>query len=334
MLTSQAQETTQCVFTVNHIDQIYTCNLQRLNTETAFDFVNLNGSHFVLPPRNDDDVERVNFANGRMLAAFPDMVFDRFPNMHSVHIAGNIQLQSFSIQRCERLLTLSVDGPASALTIMPNGVFAGCVNLEEIIIRRTGIGKFEENVFIDTPNLKRLIMPQNQIVNLLGGVFQSLKQLELLDIERNAIVSFEPQIFQGMNSLQILRCGQHHLRMWPIGIFANLPSLREIDVTLSGVRSILPGTFGSLPSLETLHLVGELHRLSAAIFSEPLPRLHTLIINRNQIEAVQRTFFNRMPALRTLMVAQNICINQDFPIITDMQPVLSAFETCFTNFEM
>lgn len=328
-LTCFAQLTSRCTFLTN-AGSIYTCRLDNINTETEYDFVNLAGNHDA--GRTDADVLRVDFNHGRMLTAFPEMVYDRFPNLHTVFVTGNLQLQRFNIQRCERLTNFFFEGPANAVTRLNNGVFRNCHNLLELRITRTVVSTIEENVFMDTPNLRRLIIPRNQIMNLPVGIFRGLGQLQFLDIERNAIINFEPQVFQGLNSLQQIQCGQLINRIWPTGLFNNLPSLVEIDINWSGLQTIQPGVFGSLPSLEIIRIYGEVRRLSANIFSTPLPRLHTFNVNRNLIEGVQRGFFDNLPAVRHIIALHNFCINREFLDILSMEVVLDAFETCFMNF--
>lgn len=329
--TCWSQETSRCSFST-HTGQIYTCRLDNMNVETENDFVNLSGNHDA--GRTDADVTRIDFSHGRMATAFPEMVHDRFPNLHTVFITGNIQLQRFAnpIPRCVRLTNLFFEGPANAVTRLANGVFRNCDNLREIRIHRTAVSTIEVNVFADTPNLRRLIMPRNQFLNLPTGLFNGLTQLEFLDIERNSIVNFEPQIFQGLTGLRQILCGQLHNRIWPGGIFHNMPNLVEIDINWSGLQTILPGAFGDLPSLEIVRIYGEVRRLSGNIFTTRLPRLHTFNVNRNMIEAVQRGFFDNLPALRTLVALHNFCINRDFQEILSMDVVLDAFETCFNNY--
>lgn len=323
-----AQVTSRCTFLTNW--SLYTCRLDNINTETEYDYVNLAGNHDA--GRSDADVVRVDFNHGRMSTVFSDMVYDRFPNLHTVFVTGNLNVQRFNIQRCERLTNFFFEGPANAVTRLNNGVFRNCHNLHELRVTRTVVSTIEENVFVDTPNLRRLIMPRNQIMNLPAGIFRSLTQLEFLDIERNAIIYFEPQVFQGLVSLQRVQCGQLLNRVWPTGLFTNLPSLVEIDINWSGLQNIQSGVFGSLPSLEIIRIYGEVRRLSANIFATPLPSVHTFNVNRNLIEAVQPGFFDSLPNVRNIIALHNFCINREFLDILSMDVVLSAFETCFMNF--
>lgn len=298
---------------------------------TENDFVNLNGTH--KPDRTDADVTAVIFFHGRMSVAYPEMIFDRFPNVDTVFITGNLQVTRFANPRCQLLRFWSFEGPANAITTLPDRVFRNCFNLEEIRIQRTIISSIDENVFLDTPNLRRLLIPRNQIVTLGPHTFRSLTRLEHLDIERNAIVTFNWQLLQGMTSLRHIQCGQLNNRVWPSGFFSNLPNLVEINVNWSGLQTIEPLTFSNVPSLEIIRIYGEVRRLNSNIFATQLPRLHTLNINRNQIEAVDRKFFSSLPSLRNLIASFNICINQDFENIVNMQPVIQAFENCFSRFE-
>lgn len=301
-----------------------------MNTATVNDFVNLNGNH--MASRTDADVTRVTFNHGRMTTAFPVIVYDRFPNLDTVFITGNLNVERFSIQRCERLRILSFEGPANAITRLYNTFFVNCVNLQEFLMQRTIVSALDVNLFAGAPNLRRIVIPRNQIQTLPVGIFRGLTRLEHLDIERNQIVTFDAQIFQGLTALRTIQCGQLLNRIWPGSLFSNLPSLVEIDINWSGLQTILPGAFRNLPSLEIIRIYGEVRRLSANVFGDTLPRLHTLNINRNQIEAVQRGFFNNIPAVRTVTATFNVCINQDLENVASVQPILSAFENCFTRY--
>lgn len=325
---SLAQETSRCTFSL--LFGVYSCRLDSMNVATENDFVNLNGNH--MAPRTDADVMRVTFNHGRMTTAFPVMIFDRFPNLDTVFITGNLNVERFSIQRCQRLRILSFEGPANAITRLQSNVFNNCVNLQEFLMQRTSVTALDVNFFAGAPNLRRIAIPRNQIQNLPFGIFNGLTRLEQLDIERNQIATFDARIFQGLTALRTIQCGQLLNRLWPGSLFSNLPSLVEIDINWSGLQTILPGAFRNLPSLEVIRIYGEVRRLSANVFADVLPRLHTLNINRNQIEAVERGFFNNIPAVRTVTATFNICINQDLENTGSLQPILSAFENCFSRF--
>lgn len=325
-----AQETSRCSFST-FIGGIYTCRLDNINTATEFDFVNLSGNHDA--GRTDSDVTRLDFFHGRMLTAFPEMVFDRFPNLHTVFVTGNLQVNRFALQsRCDRLRNFWFEGPANAITTLENGVFRNCFNLHEIRVHRSSVATIEANVFADTPNLRSLILARNVLHSLPANVFSGLTQLEFLDLERNMIIDLAPQIFQGLPNLRMLQCGQLNKRDWPSGLFTNLPSLVEIDINFSGLQTIQPGTFGNLPMLQIIRIYGEVRRLRADIFSTKMPMLHTFNINRNQIEAIERGFFDNLPALRNVIALHNVCINREFLNFLDWSVMLSAFEMCFLNF--
>jgi len=326
----RAQVTSRCSFLIS-ADQDYTCRLDNMNVATENDYVGLSGTH--MGTRTDTDITAVIFFHGRMTTAFPLMVYDRFPNLHTVFITGNLNVQRFAFhENCERLRRWSFEGPANAITSLSDGLFRGCGNLQEIRIHRTAVTTIGPHIFDDTPNLRRLFMPRNQIVNLTPGVFFGLSQLEHLDIERNNIVTFHPLIFQGMPRLQHIQCGQLNNRNWPTGLFTNLPALVEINVNWSGLQTIQPGALGSLPSLEILRIYGEVRRLSANIFSAPLPRLHTLNIGTNAVYAIQRGFFTNTPTLRHLFAARNICTNRDFTYISNIDEVNAELEPCFERY--
>lgn len=292
--------------------------------------MNLDGNHS--PGRTDMDVTAVSFFHGRMEVAFPEIVLDRFPRLHTIIVTGNINVQRFAIQRCTRLTFFSFEGPANAITRLNNGMFRDCRFMEEIRVQRTVVTTIEEDIFQDTPNLRRLLIPRNSIQSLAIGTFRNLNNLEHLDIERNSIVTFHPQIFQGLVSLRHVQCGQLNNRIWPTGLFSNLPSLFEININFSGLQTIEPSVFGALPSLEVLRIYGEIRHLSSNIFAEPLPRVRTFNIGTNLLEALERGFFNNLPAVRNVYASRNLCVNQNFLDIVDMQPVLEGFETCFRNF--
>lgn len=292
--------------------------------------MNLTGIH--INNRTDEDVVRIDFGSGRMLTAYPTMVHDQFPNLHTVVILGNLQLQRFAIQRCENLTNFIFEGPANSVIKLYNGVFNNCISMREMTIQRTVVAIIEIDVFKDTPNLRRLIISGNRIQNLHVGMFDGLNQLEYLDVERNSIITFEPQIFHGINNLQVLKCGQGLNRFWPSGLISNLPSLIEIDVEFSGLQTIFAGAFGALPSLEVIRINGEIRRLNSNIFSVPLPNVHTFDFNDNLIDAIQRGFFDRMPALSNVIAKHNVCINRIFQDIIAWRVVLDAFEPCFSNF--
>lgn len=292
--------------------------------------MNLTGIH--INNRTDDDVVRIDFGSGRMLTAYPLMVHDQFPNLHTVVVLGNLQVQRFALDRCERLTHFAFEGPANSIITLYNGVFGNCNSMREIRIQRTVIASIEVDVFKDTPNLQRLIISGNRIQSLKIGTFDGLNQLEHLDVERNSIITFEPQIFHGIQNLRVLMCGQGLNRFWPAGLISNLPSLVEIDVEFSGLQTIFAGAFGDLPSLEIIRIHGELRRLNVNIFSVPLPSLHTFDINDNLIDAMHRDFFQRIPAVRNVIAKHNVCINRIFQDILAMRVVLDAFEICFSNF--
>ena len=109
------------------------------------------------------------------------------------------------------------------------------LSLVEVNLERNRLEKLHENLFAKSPRLhetlKRLVLKENQLVELKDLMFSSLKNLEHLDLSRNRLISLSERTFQGLLSLKELSLSFNPLKYIDVNTFRFISaSLNRLDM--------------------------------------------------------------------------------------------------------
>ena len=163
--------------------------------------------------------------------------------------------------------------------------------------------------FLNTQNLRVLILSNNGIKSLHNGCFRLLLHLEQLDLSGNSIASFPSGVFTGLHSLRILTMSGLPLTSYPTKFVAHTPEVRVLSLGAVGAATI-PAEYARLPRLEVLDLYKEsvkLTKITVAMFDKIRDSKITTLAIRNMynIKEVRKGAFSNLPADHSIILACN-----------------------------
>jgi Leucine-rich repeat (LRR) protein len=136
-------------------------------------------------------------------------------------------------------------------------IYPNLLQETEIDLRSKGYTDIALGTFNDLPNLRILLLQNNDIKKLLPCIFDNLSRLQILSLNNNQIQELQP------------------------GTFNNLPYLTTLDLNNNYISRLYPNTFSILPNLDMLYLDNnQIKELQSDIFAN-LPYLDHLYLNNN-----------------------------------------------------
>lgn len=295
--------------------------------------IDLSGIHF--EGRTNDDVEGVSVPPTSNLSAIPVIIFLTFRNLEIFSIDQNF-LTRIDLPFCgPRMKEFTVFLNAVPIPLLQNGAFRGCNTLEKLDLMSTNILQVEDNVFVDLPELRELILFNNTFVEIRSHWLRHQHQIELLRLDQSAITSIEAGAFQCKTFLRNLDLRTNRLERIVTGTFTNMLQLRVLNMEENNIQVIEDGAFANLPSLEILGLSdNRIVVLDSNIFGTTFHNLQHVDLRSNQIDSIDRKVFRRLPAIRTLLGTNNVCFQFNFQdIVSYENDVFPRLENCFQNFD-
>lgn len=233
----------------------------------------------------------------------------------------------------------------------PNNVFPYMPKLEELDLSKCSIYYIEKDIFTELPNLKSLLLSQNQLVTFNTLNSPAFSQLRYLDLSKNPLslhrlnFTYFPLLatldlsytnlrkifkntFQTPNkNLKKLSMCYSKLSYIENNSFINLDTLKVLDLRGNNNlgQHLSTGTFNSLSSLEELHLaectLKVMPRISsqhnATIEMTPLQNLTSLKrlnLAKNDIISIASLNKETLPELETLDLSNNYIRSWDQPV--------------------
>ena len=189
---------------------------------------------------------------------------------------------------------------------MPRNIASDVTDLD---LAGNNISCVLEDDFVNTTNLRVLVLSNSRIKTLQRHCFHKLLQLERLDLTGNNIASLPSGVFVGLQSLRVLTMSGLPLTSYPTEFVAHTTELRVLSLSAIGDATI-PAEYAHLPRLEVLDFFKdtvELKKITAAMFDNIRDsNITTLAIrNINNIEDIEKGAFSNLPAVRSLILACN-----------------------------
>lgn len=154
---------------------------------------------------------------------------------------------------------------------------------------------------INIPNLRELIIKNNQIYYLAPGCFH--KNLQILNLEHNYISDISQDIFNHLPKLKDLNL--RHNKIKTIDQI-NLRSLEKLDLSHNEIDTIESEAFADVPKLKELNLgFNNLLWLSYRMFPEEGSSLVILQIHANKFSNLDSDVIERLRNLREISYVGN-----------------------------
>lgn len=222
-------------------------------------------------------------------------------------------------------------------------------HLESLRITLSMIGELENNIFIESTELRDLVFFESKIKNIQTDAFKGLRNLKRLSLQRSFIEHISEEIFENVPSLERLTLHDNAIKIIPSDTFRPLKALVLLDLSSNLLESFDSSLLKVSPSVKDLYLhVNEIQSIELT----NLHNLTTLIMNENDMETLNKKMFrnndekkfwsfreNKLESIdpEILRMNSNLLLDvQDNPCsITDAGSNKSRVESvkmCFKNF--
>ncbi|XP_023241480.1 slit homolog 2 protein-like [Centruroides sculpturatus] len=146
-----------------------------------------------------------------------------------------------------------IDCSKKRLRDIPNDVpmFATELRLNDNMITKVK----NDGLFKRLPNLNRLDLRNNEILDIEDGAFQGATGLNDLLLTENKLKEIRPKMFAGLKNVKTLMLRTNQITCITNDTFADLDSVRLLSLYDNRIKCIMPGSFEKLHSLSTLNLL-------------------------------------------------------------------------------
>ncbi|CRL03601.1 CLUMA_CG016231, isoform A [Clunio marinus] len=317
-----------------------------------------------------NNLERINL-DRNLIQEISSMTFGGCFSLTEISLSRNaietIENYAFSGPRALRTLSLS----NNLISTLPENAFANLTTLNRITLENNRITQLPENIFSTLTSLNSLNLHYNLLVSLPPRLFAGPRLLFSISISNNRLESLnlgadsDPPVelpwlwgvFASNNNIS---------RIHPFAFNRNSSThkLEVIDLSHNNLKEFAPGTFHGLYSLRTLNLNhnqisslpndtfsncafevcrgalglelsnNELEIIHSELFVEA-PHIDRLDLTSNRISAIDRNTFSVLRSLRTILLAGNLCSEENFYSInvSNMPRVLESLGECFLNYD-
>ncbi|XP_071443356.1 chaoptin-like [Hetaerina americana] len=253
----------------------------------------------------------------------------RLPSLLNLDLGSNdfevLPARAFSALPSLRTLSLT----HNAVSVVHRDAFDGLTDLETIDLSFNRVssleaGTFRANlrvktvdfsgnhlhgisgVFSGLPELRELLLPDNNVLEILGDTFEGCSELSVLDLERNAIRRVDEASLLPLPRLNTLRLGENLIEGLPKGLFQRSRYLSSLSLDGNRIKSLESGLFASLEkSLKELRLQGNRLEEVGRDDLHPLPSLLELHLQRNKLSTVAPGAFRSLRTIQHANLAGN-----------------------------
>ena len=209
------------------------------------------------------------------------------------------------------------------LTELPEGVFAGLVNLEWLWMDAHSLTRLPRDTFTDLSKLTYLFLHENSFRELPANMFAGLAALERLTLygTRSAVGMLETTVktvdedaFAGLPNLGSLQLASNQLNELPGGVFRGLDNLHSLELSHNDLRRLPDDIFADLSKLQVLSLwKNQLAEIPRDLFAG-LSELKDLDLSENRLTRLPAGIFAGLRSLEGLTLAGNPGVPFEFTL--------------------
>lgn len=184
------------------------------------------------------------------------------------------------------------------------GIFINMPELRKLILNNNQINDLPRNTFVTNglPNLQFLNLAHNQLSVIPFQIFQPLDALQYLDLSSNRLMTFLDNFFIDNVALVVLNLRNNTIDKVLSNSFYGLRQLIELDLSDNHITNIDRNAFDSLDALQRLNLcMNNLSTIPTTLF-ERLLQLKYLNLSRNKFKILPNGIFANQFALEQLII--------------------------------
>ncbi|XP_065189751.1 platelet glycoprotein V-like isoform X3 [Sycon ciliatum] len=134
-------------------------------------------------------------------------------------------------------------------------------------------------VVMSCPNNDRIVLGDNQLVNLSAGLFDTATRLKYLQLYDNQLVGLPAGLFDATTNLQELDLSNNRIDHLPAGLFKATTKLEELDLTGNQLVRLPAGLFKATTKFESLDLSNNNLRYLPSGVPHDTPQLNILYLD-------------------------------------------------------
>lgn len=233
--------------------------------------------------------------------------FKGLSNLKSLNLSYN-QLQFLPqgvFQDLRSIQQISISN--NKFQILPFGVFDPIKSFLSVIdLSKNKIVSIQDDFFTFAPNVKKLLLNDNQIHKLALNTFNDLEHLEYLDLANNNLNELYRNVFNKLSSLNYLNLSRNKIVGFSYSSFKNLINLEVLNFNSNPLRNLTRKAFQNCKNLETLYLSNTSITQLSDYDLYGLDNLKILEINNNKnLTKMDRFVFDWTPNLEVLSVSNS-----------------------------
>jgi len=330
----------------------YTCKLSNAVVLAESDAFTITGTH--LAGKSNADVEALFDGSNNQLTFIPPALTELLPNLEIIYLYSmglqtltpnsftncgslrNLYIYGNNIEsiaanvfnRCTRLRYLNLN--QNGIQDVDEGAFTGLTRLQILDLSSNDIKSIQRNLLQSQVNLEELYLLGNQISAIESGAFRALANVQTIDLGENNLAALSADVFETSPYLEFLYLDNNQLTSVPQ---LSLASLKQLWLTANNIEGIDLNAFDGMMGIQVIDLKSnELTFFEAAPF-ERLNSLEQIFVENNKIESMDPNLFTRLPLLKTLAMVDNICVDENFYNMGDVEAVdIPELDRCFYHY--
>lgn len=241
------------------------------------DSINANGDEItnVSFESRADVVYRFEVTKLAVLKTFPQIIFEKFPNI------GRVELNEIGLEDLTQQSLLKA------------------TNLKVLNLRLNKLRIIRNSTFSNAPGLRKLDLSRNEIAEIEDDAFKQLNGLSLLNLRGNKIKIIKKLTFFGLESLRHLDLSFNEIEIIEDDAF-NLTRLTEISLNDNKLKTISDNLFIDAHRVEVIDLSNNQLTTFGGAFDKLMQLFFLNLTNNDKLENLTLMKFVHLPELRKL----------------------------------
>ncbi|XP_045456025.1 protein toll-like [Melitaea cinxia] len=183
--------------------------------------------------------------------------------------------------------------------------FEGLTKLVNLSLNANLLTHLPGGMFRHTPNVARLDLYANKLLDLSDDLFTGLNKLEqILIFDNKAILKLSNKTFSNLPSLYDLKLDRCFIENIPAELFRNTTNLKKLSLQGNNIKYLPNNTFKGLKLIYLNLSHNKISYLNSDVFSEQTS-MTELKLSYNELKSLPGELFSNMNSLKILDLGQN-----------------------------